>query len=138
MKAKCIKELKWLLTGGPRYWLSWKIEYLFKKMKYFFQRGFRGYSDEDIYDIDVWFCKIFPLILRDLIRHLDNVPQAPIALLKEMREIPIYENYSDEEITIAFAKWQAILNKMALSFEKANRYNDALSIRKGAAKEYRF
>lgn len=127
MKTKFTKELKWFLTGGPVYLISQKTKDFFKEIKYFFQRGFRGYSDEDIYDIDVWFCKIFPLMLRDLSKHLDKVPQAPMSLLKEIREIPAYENYTDEEIEIAFAKWQAILEDMASSFEKGNRYNDALS-----------
>lgn len=50
-----------------------------------------------------------------------------MSLLKEIREIPAYENYTDEEIEIAFAKWQAILEDMASSFEKGNRYNDVFS-----------
>lgn len=37
-----------------------------KKIKWFIQRGSRGYADCDIYDLDYWFEKTFIPMLKEL------------------------------------------------------------------------
>lgn len=41
-----------------------RIETARDKIKYIFQRGIRGYSDKDVWDIDCWFMEIFPKMLQ--------------------------------------------------------------------------
>ena len=34
------------------------LSFIPKEIKWFFQRGFRGYSDRDVWNIDEWFLNI--------------------------------------------------------------------------------
>ena len=42
---------------------------MFKKIKYFIQRGMRGYSDEDTWSFDDYLCEIIPPALRKLAKN---------------------------------------------------------------------
>lgn len=42
------------------------IKYFPRRIKWFFQRGMRGYSDEDVWSIDIWFKSIIIPMLEQL------------------------------------------------------------------------
>jgi hypothetical protein len=48
---------------------------MFKSIKYFIQRGKRGYSDEDVWDFDNYLCSIIPPAIREL-KRITSVVQA--------------------------------------------------------------
>ena len=75
---------------------------LIKKIKWFIQRGKRGYSDQDVWSLDSYLMEWLPKALRQLAK---NHIGYPIGL-------------SDKE-------WISILNKMADGFD-AERINDNL------------
>ena len=58
--------------------ISNKIRYLFKRIynpiKYFIQRGRKGYSDFDLMDIDTYLLELIPNILRDFKNKKDSCP----------------------------------------------------------------
>ena len=67
-----------------------------KKIKWFFQRGFRGYSDKDIWNIDKWFLNtIIPMLKQ---------------LKKEKNGYPIY---------MTEQQWDIILDNMIDSFKES-------------------
>lgn len=79
-----------------------RIKDLINKIKYFIQRGKRGYSDEDIWNIDSYLMEWLPKALRQLAKHHIGYPSG----------------LSDKQ-------WISILNKMADGFD-AERINDNL------------
>lgn len=44
-------------------------------LKRAYQRSARGYSDEDVWDMDVWASEVIPAMLRDLAKHVTAHPQ---------------------------------------------------------------
>lgn len=59
----------------------WRIYRLFdfiknipKEIKWFFQRGFRGYSDKDVWNIDKWFLNIIIPMLKQLKKRKNGYP----------------------------------------------------------------
>jgi hypothetical protein len=82
-------------------WMFYRIKdffkYLPKKIKWFFQRGIRGYSDNDVYELDYWFLKVIIPMLKQL----------------EKSNISYPANLTMEE-------WHKILNKMIFYFTEAN------------------
>jgi hypothetical protein len=71
------------------------------KVKCFYQRGKRGWSDEDWWNLDSYLCTLLPQMLRRLKEKAHGHP-------------------CHEEIT-SFEHWQEILEQMAQGFEAGNR-----------------
>jgi len=69
---------------------------MIRKIKNFIQRGFRGYSDEDVWSVDWYLASIIPPMLRDVAKY--SVSYHPT--LESMKE------------------WQEILHRIADGFEK--------------------
>lgn len=67
-------------------------------IKYFFQRGFRGYDDRAWFDIDYWFMETMAKLLRKMAKDGSGFPLE----FKERNE------------------WVAILNRMAAYLDKMN------------------
>jgi len=92
------------------YTITWKIKEFFREIKYFFQRGKRGYSDRDLWDIGEYLSTIVPPMMRDL---KDNGSGYPVKIGSRK-------------------KWEEILEDIAKGFEaqlklKVNyskRYNE--------------
>lgn len=70
---------------------------LYYNIKYFIQRGKRGYSDFDIMDFDTYLLELIPNALKDFNNKRDTYPS----------------ELSDEE-------WGSVLNEIITSFENAN------------------
>ena len=71
-----------------------------RRVKWFLQRGKRGYSDRDLWGFDYYLCEIMPKALRQLndIRH--GYPDSPFA-----------------KTGMTDKKWGRILEQMAVGFE---------------------
>jgi len=76
---------------------------MFKSIKYFIQRGRRGYSDEDIWSFDMYLADMMPGALRQLKKGV-GCPS---------------EFYDAEAINNEFHKWHDVLEAMAQGFEAA-------------------
>ena len=46
----------------------------YRKMINFYQRGKKGYCDEDLWDLYHWFTKLFPQMLEDFLAHQHGFP----------------------------------------------------------------
>lgn len=79
-----------------------RIKDLINKIKWFIQRGKRGYSDEDIWSLDNYLMEWLPKALRQLAKHHIGYPAK-----------------------LTDKKWTAILNEMANGFEAIDK-NDNL------------
>lgn len=50
------------------------IRQIFRNIKSFFQRGIKGYCDEDLWEIDSWFLKIMPKMLEEFKKKTNGWP----------------------------------------------------------------
>lgn len=82
-------------------WIFYRVKdffkYLPRKIKWFYQRGKRGYSDNDVWDLDYWFLNVIVPMLKQLNKSNISYPA----------------NLTMEE-------WHKILNKMIFYFTEAN------------------
>lgn len=74
---------------------------LYHEAKYFLQRGYRGYSDRDVWSVDWFLTGIMPKMLRQLKKTTHGAP-----------------------VGVGFKHWQNKLEKMAETFEMARRIED--------------
>lgn len=81
------------------YRIIFNIQEFFREIKYFFQRGRRGYSDRDLWDINEYLATIIPPMMRYL---KENGTGCPAELIK---------NNSRE-------KWEEILEDIARGFDE--------------------
>ena len=66
---RCLSKLDWRNVQVRHLWyrnIWYKISYFPKEIKWFIQRGQRGYSDRDLWDYDVYLATIIRDGLRDL------------------------------------------------------------------------
>lgn len=77
---------------------------MFKRIKYFIQRGVRGYSDEDTWDAHYYLCKIIPPMVRNI---KENSIGCPSDLYDESKK-------NDE-----CWRWEEVLESIAQGFEAA-------------------
>lgn len=80
---------------------------ILRKIKYFIQRGRRGYSDEDTWDFDSYLCKIIPPAIREL---------------KKGTGCP-HEFYDKEKKNDECWKWKEVLEEIAQGFEAHDEIN---------------
>ena len=78
---------------------------LIKKIKYFIQRGKRGYSDRDVWSVDCYLATIIPPMLRDVAKYSIGHP-ANLRNFDEWKEIlhriaDGFEKYAEDEIEMA-------------------------------------
>ena len=63
-----------------------KLKFIFPSLRNFFQRGRNGYTQNDVWDLDIWFTKTIINILNDLIEESKEFCEKDfIELLKYMR-----------------------------------------------------
>lgn len=80
------------------------------KIKWFFQRGIKGYCDRDLWDIDIWFTTIFPKMLDEFDKTRHGYPCA-LSIEDEIK----FRN--DDEIWEQMnLEWSNTLQEMAKLF----------------------
>ena len=80
------------------------IRDFFKEIKYFIQRGRRGWSDRDIWSFDSYLCEVIPPVMRKFSKNNVGCPG---------------ELYDSKLVNNECAKWQSILEEIAQGFEAA-------------------
>ncbi len=73
------------------------FKYLPQEIKYFWQRGIRGYSDRDVWGIDDWFLNII------------------VPMLEQLKEVK--QGYPPD---LTSEQWDEILDRMIFCFKEAN------------------
>lgn len=79
---------------------------MFRRIKYFIQRGRRGWADDDVYCFFYYLSDMLPAVIREVKK---NVYSCPIEFYDE-------ENKNDE-----CHKWKEILEEIAQGFEAAKK-----------------
>lgn len=120
--------LKWLKDEGL---FGWNYLHLIKnphlifketyyEIKYFFQRGKRGYSDRDNWSVDYYLNSWMPTALRNL----KSEHGFPVDVYVHMFPNDNYYELDPVHSALAHAKWHEILEIMAQGFEAAKKINE--------------
>lgn len=92
-----------------------------RKLKWFYQRGKRGYADRDVWSLDNYLNSWMPQAIRDL-RDQDHGHPAGICDCEKdnwgLCSISIKDGCNGQE------KWHSILNEIAEGFESAIKIQD--------------
>lgn len=95
-----------------------KIKNFFRKIKFAFQRVKRGFSDYDVWDIDMWFCKTVPAMLERLAETTHGYPhQFWQAYNIDVANGAMTTHEADEA---AYKNWQMTLYQMADALREAH------------------
>lgn len=77
-----------------------------RELKWFYQRGKKGYSDRDCWSFDNYLAEVIAGGLKELAKHSHGCPD------------DFYKEYADED---GCQKWIDFLNKVANGFEEYNK-----------------
>lgn len=92
---------------------------IYYEIKYFLQRGKRGYSDRDNWRVDYYLNSWMPQALRNL----KSEHGFPVQIYVDMfPDDPPWE-MNQMHSTLAHAKWRSVLETMAQGFEAAQKIN---------------
>jgi hypothetical protein len=97
---------------------------VYRNVKWFIQRGRRGWADCDTWSLDYYLNGWMPDALRHLKAHKHGTPLSVFPTDPEY--IKDCGNPTDEAEAIAIARWDAIMDKMIAGFEASWRINDGL------------
>jgi hypothetical protein len=91
-------------------------------IKYFIQRGRRGWADCDTWSLDSYLDGFMPHALRYLKAHKHGVPGGMF------EGLPVNDRgyHDDAEFKIAEARWDAVMDQMVAGFEASTRMQDGL------------
>lgn len=89
------------------------IKEVCNQIKWFMQRGFRGYDQRAIWSIDYYLAKMIPLWIRDLKKSQHGVPCAVF----DDKDLESSDGIPDEVIDKAKIKYDIILNEISEGFE---------------------
>lgn len=103
-------ESVWDAIYYPCWRMFDKIRYFPKEIKWFIQRGYRGWSDQDAWDVHGHIANIMPQMLRQM---KENSYGCPVAMYEDVNK---YE-YSEDEQEVAAKKWNSILDTIIRAFE---------------------
>jgi len=82
---------------------------ILKEIKYFIQKGKRGFSDRDLWSFDDYLCEIIPPALRQLAKRSYGCPG---------------DLWDKKRVNDECYKWKEILEEMAQGFEAAQQIID--------------
>lgn len=108
----------WNLFISPYQMLYDFLRDIYLEIKWFIQRGTRGYSDRDTWSIDFWLSNIMPKILNDLKCSKFGIP---LSTFTDKARTDKTGNYTNQETIRAEIRWNTILNTIIKSFETSNK-----------------
>ena len=85
----------------------------YRKLDNFFQRGKKGYCNEDLWDIYHWFTSLFPIMLEDFMKKANGYP-CPFPP-SDTKDIDAW--YKEQE-----RKWKYEVNKLIWFLKEANDF----------------
>lgn len=96
---------------------------IYRRVKWFIQRGCRGYSDRDLWSWSTHMNRMMPKILRF---YRENKHGIPMEFCMDMDVFsPTYgQERSEEDWHLSGEKWGAVLDKMIAGFEAGIRCED--------------
>lgn len=96
----------------------------YREIKWFFQRGIRGWSERDTWSYFSYNAKVNYEALKWLKKYKHGIPNQVFADIKEQR------GYTDEEFNEAQKKWDSILDEMIFAFEmiKKSEYDGTIEM----------
>jgi hypothetical protein len=94
----------------------------YREVKWFIQRGRRGFSDRDVWSIDYYVNGWMPAALRRLKETKHGVP----GVMFELEDCGEDGQTTDEGMARAGARWDAIMDKMIAGFEADKRAQDGI------------
>lgn len=94
----------------------------YREIKWFIQRGRRGWADCDTWSLDSYLSGWLPAALRHLKEHKHGVPNAVV----EVEDCGFDGNPTPEGFKRAEARWDAIMDKMIAGFEADKRLESGL------------
>lgn len=83
---------------------------LYRETKWFIQRGKRGFSDRDVWDVDFYLSKIIPQMLKQL---------------RETQTILPTWDYGNEPEELAQKRWNTILDDIIYTFETEYKLSES-------------
>jgi len=95
---------------------------VYREIKWFVQRGRRGWADCDTWSLDNYLSRWLP----DALRHLKTTRHGIPCEMFDGLPTNAEGYHDDAEFAIAAARWDAIMNKMVAGFEAWNRIQDGL------------
>jgi len=111
---------------GYNYWYliqhPWKVPYeSYYRIKWFIQRGYRGYADCDNWDLGYYLARWMPQAIRNLKKGIGTPGSVLCALYPKKIE------YTTQEYETASMMWQDILEQIAMGFEAINKQAEELN-----------
>lgn len=91
-----------------------KIRDLYNNIKWFIQRGKRGYADCDVWDLDMYLSKVISKSVKDLQKQTTGVPSDMAGMFDE--DYP-------EEIDEYSKEWKRILGEIVWVFETMQKFD---------------
>lgn len=95
---------------------------VYRDIKYFIQRGRRGWADCDVWSLDGYLNSWLPDALRKLKKDKHGVPNSVV----EPEDCGEYGSVTEEGMERAVARWDAIMDKMIAGFEANKRLQDGI------------
>jgi len=89
---------------------------VYRNIRWFIQRGKRGYSDYDIWGFDYYLIKVISKGIKELQRQVHGVPGNIAEKFKDKNDPDGIDN--------AMKEWKRILGEIAWTFESAHKVNE--------------
>lgn len=84
----------------------------FRKFNNFYQRGKKGYCNEDLWDLYDWFTSIFPMMLEDFMQQSHGYP-CPLSPPSDVSDVEFWHKNQER-------KWKYEVNKLIWELKEAN------------------
>jgi hypothetical protein len=97
---------------------------MYSEVKWFIQRGKRGWADRDVWSLDYYLNGWMPEALRHLKKTKHGTPMSMFP--SEPEYIKPCGNPTDAAHEIAIARWDATMDKMIAAFEASRRMDEGL------------
>jgi len=106
MKRKTLKQVLKDIRSSLKHFWFWKVTYPIKEVRYFIQRGKRGWSDGDWYNLSYYLCGIIVPCIKKLKEKGSSYPTS-----LDSQKSPV-------------KKWQSILDNIIYTFETFRKVID--------------
>jgi len=107
-------EKAWNFVYYPCWRAADKIRYFPKEVKWFVQRGQRGWSDQDAWSVYDHLSEIMPPMIRQM---SENSKGTPVAMFSKKAQKDAYNGYTKAQEKAAERKWKNVLETIAMTFE---------------------
>ena len=94
---------------------------IFLRMKWAFQRVYRGWDDRAVWSVDIWLSEMLPPILRRL-----KVVKHGIPFMFLPKEVDPADGYSEQQLKVASEAYGVEIELLATGLERINRMDDPI------------